>query len=371
MPMATRLGRTPTYGPNGELIGTYDINGLHFYLNDWLGSRRVQTDYEGVVEQTCTNLPYGDGETCSATPTEELYAGLERDSESGLDHAMFRQYSSTFGRWTTPDPYGGSYDVFNPQSMNRYAYVVGSPFGAVDPTGLDASGWFYGGVVTDSDLYGGTIASWINKLAPVVPFLDAADLAYNVFGVFDDFGQAFGLWGGGSPFHGNVQASQSGKNVPSASGELGMVLHNPPSQYDQVYNQLPAWAQSTLNFGQAVADFGTGNYNYGSWWQDVKSCVGGVGIPAILDDANPFGTGGSDAAGYLAPGAADAASRYFYNKALEHAVSRGLTTPLRSSIYRGLMGKSATASAVGDAVPLALVDKALGAGVLAELKGCN
>jgi hypothetical protein len=30
----------------GTLIGTYDNNGLHFYLNDWLGTRRVQTDYD-------------------------------------------------------------------------------------------------------------------------------------------------------------------------------------------------------------------------------------------------------------------------------------------------------------------------------------
>ncbi len=48
-----------------RLIGLVSMNGLHFYLNDWNGSRRVQTDYEGVVEQTCMNLPYGNGETCS------------------------------------------------------------------------------------------------------------------------------------------------------------------------------------------------------------------------------------------------------------------------------------------------------------------
>jgi hypothetical protein len=71
----------------GGLLATHDANGLHFYLSDWTGSRRVQTNYQGVVEQTCTNLPYGDGETCGRTPSENLYAGLDRDSESGLDHA--------------------------------------------------------------------------------------------------------------------------------------------------------------------------------------------------------------------------------------------------------------------------------------------
>jgi len=51
--------------------------------------------------------------------------------ESGFDHAMYRQYSSTFGRWTTPDPYGGSYNFANPQSLNRYAYVNRARWGRV------------------------------------------------------------------------------------------------------------------------------------------------------------------------------------------------------------------------------------------------
>jgi hypothetical protein len=38
---------------DGALMATYDNDGLHFYLNDWLGTRRAQTDYEGVLEQTC------------------------------------------------------------------------------------------------------------------------------------------------------------------------------------------------------------------------------------------------------------------------------------------------------------------------------
>lgn len=137
---------------------------------------------------------------------------------------------------TIPEPLGlpivtlrrvdnGSYNGSNPQSLNRYAYVGGSPFSAVDPSGLDASGWFYAGVTNNTELYGSTIGSWLNSLAPFVPFLDAADLAYNVFGVFDDFGKAFGWWGG-SPFHGNSAASQSGKNVPSISS-LALLQFSP------------------------------------------------------------------------------------------------------------------------------------------------
>ena len=53
------------------------------------------------------------------------------------EHAQFRQYSFLQGRWLAPDPYMGSYDLSNPQSMNRYAYVLNNPLSFIDPTGLD------------------------------------------------------------------------------------------------------------------------------------------------------------------------------------------------------------------------------------------
>jgi hypothetical protein len=36
-----------------------------------------------------------------------------------------------------PDPYDGSYDPFNPQSLNRYTYAINSPLSYLDPSGLD------------------------------------------------------------------------------------------------------------------------------------------------------------------------------------------------------------------------------------------
>jgi len=39
------------------------------------------------------------------------------------------------GRFTQPDPIVA--DPFNPQSLNRYSFVLGDPAQLVDPTGLD------------------------------------------------------------------------------------------------------------------------------------------------------------------------------------------------------------------------------------------
>jgi hypothetical protein len=73
----------------GSLIATYDNDGLHFYLNDPLGTRRAQTNYTGVLEQTCSSLPFGDGLVCTGSttyPTEHHFTGKERDTESGNDY---------------------------------------------------------------------------------------------------------------------------------------------------------------------------------------------------------------------------------------------------------------------------------------------
>jgi RHS repeat-associated protein len=124
----------------GKLLATYDDNGLHFYLDDPLGTRRVQTDYAGVVEQSCTSLPYGDGESCTPTPTEHLFTGKERDTESGNDYFGARYYASTTGRFLSPDwaaqvepvPYA---TISNPQSLNLYVYVGNNPLTGTDPNG--------------------------------------------------------------------------------------------------------------------------------------------------------------------------------------------------------------------------------------------
>jgi RHS repeat-associated protein len=120
----------------GKLLATYDPDGLHFYLNDPLGTRRAQTDYAGVIEQTCASLPFGDGESCLPTPTEHLFTGKERDTESGNDYFGARYYASSMGRFMSPDPSQLYYaDPTNPQSLNLYSYVLNNPLINIDPTG--------------------------------------------------------------------------------------------------------------------------------------------------------------------------------------------------------------------------------------------
>ncbi len=122
---------------------------VHFEHQDWLGTERARTAYNGSVEGSYASLPYGDGQTTSGTDTDANHvAMLDFDSESDTDHAQYRQYSPTEGRWLRPDPWAGSYDSSNPQTMNRYVYAMNNPLSETDPSGqgpCDEFGFCFGG----------------------------------------------------------------------------------------------------------------------------------------------------------------------------------------------------------------------------------
>ena len=136
----------------GTLMATYDGDGLHFHLSDWLGNRRVQTDYTGVTEQSCTNLPFGDNLACTGSltsPTEQHFTGKERDSESGNDYFGARYYASSLGRWMSPDPTTFSLEPENPQSWNKYSYAFNRPLTHVDSDGKWST-WYHHVIIQDT-----------------------------------------------------------------------------------------------------------------------------------------------------------------------------------------------------------------------------
>jgi len=123
-------------------IESYSVsaNMAYFAHRDWVGTRRVITNAAGATTDLRQSLPFGDGAANifgSQDNTFDGFTGLWAGGSIATNHAQFREYSNTAGRWLQPDPYSGSYRLENPQSYNRYAYVLNNPLAKIDPLGLD------------------------------------------------------------------------------------------------------------------------------------------------------------------------------------------------------------------------------------------
>ncbi|HNT78903.1 MAG TPA: RHS repeat-associated core domain-containing protein [Anaerolineae bacterium] len=102
-----------------------------FLLGDHLGStsKTYNTANGATTEQRYT--PWG-GTRSSSSPTSFQYTGQRKDA-TGLYFYNARYYDPYLNRFLSPDTIVP--DPTNPQSLNRYSYVLNNPLGYTDPTG--------------------------------------------------------------------------------------------------------------------------------------------------------------------------------------------------------------------------------------------
>ncbi|MGH9948407.1 MAG: RHS repeat domain-containing protein [Pyrinomonadaceae bacterium] len=153
--------RFSIYDAFGKLVAEYGqadegVGGISYIQQDWQGSVRTVTNSNGfVVSRTDhtafgESIPNGTGLRSTAQgywgtiATRQGYGLTERDEATGLDHTWFRKNEGQAGRWTSPDPYNGSMRIGDPQTFNRYSYVVNQPTNFIDPSGLCISVPVYG-----------------------------------------------------------------------------------------------------------------------------------------------------------------------------------------------------------------------------------
>jgi len=120
----------------GSRAARRDSSGnVYYYFQDHLGTTKTLTNSSGAVCYDADFIPFGYEMAYITTCSQNYkFTGLERDGETGLDHTLHRKYDSSLGRWLTPDRQRG--DPLNPQSWNRYAYVLDNPINFSDPYGL-------------------------------------------------------------------------------------------------------------------------------------------------------------------------------------------------------------------------------------------
>jgi RHS repeat-associated protein len=96
------------------------------------GKRIMTEDRLGSVNGSY--YPYGQPKS-GQSGAGERFATYYRDA-TGLEYAQNRYYSTTWGRFTTPDPFKASGGPAEPGSWNRYGYVHDDPVSYFDPSGL-------------------------------------------------------------------------------------------------------------------------------------------------------------------------------------------------------------------------------------------
>lgn len=119
-------------------------------VTDQLGSPRVIVDALGAVVSRRDFMPFGeeidpDGtyrttgqKYGQADSVRQRFTGYQKDEETGLDFAEARMYHNLHGRFTAIDPLLSSGKSANPQTFNRYVYVMNSPIALTDKSGMQA-----------------------------------------------------------------------------------------------------------------------------------------------------------------------------------------------------------------------------------------
>jgi RHS repeat-associated protein len=127
------------YVYSGSSLLAVQQNGVFWMYEDAVTKSKRVTDVNGNIVSGIETDPWGADTTRSFSQAFQprKYTTYERDG-NGSDEAMFRRYNTMHSRFDQPDPYEGSYDFSDPQSLNRYAYVQDDPANFADPTGMFA-----------------------------------------------------------------------------------------------------------------------------------------------------------------------------------------------------------------------------------------
>ena len=128
---------------NNQVTVTFGVVAVRSYFGGRLVGQQLGANiYEPVIQDRLGSVgkyyPYGEERNSPQLPNDQVkFATYTRDSATGNDYADQRYYTSTLGRFMTPDPYVASAGPGIPQSWNRYAYAGGDPANRNDPFGQD------------------------------------------------------------------------------------------------------------------------------------------------------------------------------------------------------------------------------------------
>jgi len=152
---------------------------LYFLLGDHLGSTSLTANSSGSKVAELRYHPYGSTRyTDGTTPTSYRFTGQREDTTIGLYFYNARYYDPALGRFISADTIVPS--PGDPQSLNRYSYVLNSPLNYRDPSGHAAC------LDEECNWVENPATGWISWRGPGEPSLPAGRYLYSeVYGWFD------------------------------------------------------------------------------------------------------------------------------------------------------------------------------------------
>ena len=132
----SNLKKIQYYYAGPILVARKNSSGTYWYHQDNLGSTRLMTNKSGKVIAKYNYLPFGEIASNSGTVSTDIqFTGHRTDSENELIYMNARYYDPHLARFISATLFIP--DNANPQSLNRYSYVINNPAVYRDPTGHD------------------------------------------------------------------------------------------------------------------------------------------------------------------------------------------------------------------------------------------
>jgi RHS repeat-associated protein len=143
-PSGTWLGQVGSYDlvpwGAGYLLVYFGSETDFNHINN-LSSTTARTNHAGTAVEDMLFYPWGDVWQSWGSGGYNFAEMPYYDVTTNTSITQFRLQSPNLGRWLSPDPNAG--DMTNPQSLNRYAYVMNNPASNIDPTGQACYGLTY------------------------------------------------------------------------------------------------------------------------------------------------------------------------------------------------------------------------------------
>jgi RHS repeat-associated protein len=279
-----------------DLVGKLQGSQPSFYHPDGLGSTRLVTNNLAAVTDSYAYDAYGNLiATTGVSSNAYLFAGEQRDSETGLDYLRARYYDPLVGRFVSADAYEGTLN--DPMSLHDYQYAHANPVVNTDPSGyMTNMGELLVTIAAYTALAGlsYTTGSAVGTVAGGGSVWDAVALYDQFFaGLVDSL--TFGISSQARRLIYGETATQNHRGLYFNLGRFGGAVASAAigafSATFATFNSAPWWARAALGYDLFGAGLGmvqsTINAMEGraTWWDALAFLPLVAGISSkVLDD---------------------------------------------------------------------------------------